>query len=100
MESKSLPDIVFGPEDYWAINQSIKNMSSLSPEEKQRILDEANKELPSGTRARCDNPLKIMEDREEIYHSKLHYSQGLGEDLMVAVADYLLCHKELVNQNS
>ncbi len=88
-----------GPEDYYRIVNNIRRIGSISEFSWDRILEIAERELPSETRTRCERLLITMENDDEIYPPGSRYSKGLGKRLKTAVADYLLRHKELTNQN-
>ena len=92
----SLPQITLDIEDYHAIIDLAQEMSSLSPEETQKILDKANKTLPPKTRARCDVILENLKTDENLYTAKKRSCYYTGKNLSIAVADYLVKHLELL----
>lgn len=81
-------------EEYCKLAQNISRMKLLSPEKRQRILENAYRELPKEISSKACKLIKDLTYDREVYEiAEIPYHKGPPKDqnlFMTAVADYLL----------
>ena len=95
---KSALKLGIGFQEYRELSENIHRISLIHRNARQRILDQANKELSDKINPMLALIRDLADDREVYKIAELSYANGPpeGEGLFItAVADYLLRHKNL-----
>ena len=90
-------------EDCVKIAQNIRRMRLLLPEQRQRILERADKELPREIISKANELVRYLANDRKIYEiAEIPYHRGPpeGQNLFItAVADYLLRTSSFESRN-